>query len=195
MGGGGAGTAEKGWDLRGAPPDGEGTASLGKQAGRRNTPVTRFSYLLIPFNPPSSESIQKAAEKGLLHEVHPGTQWAGEEWRADAGSRQIISSMVPHYSKDAADTFCKQARSYSLKREGKVVSSIYSLWEALYVSFITTSARYFMLFHPHNNCVMGEIALFYKWSMGSLEEPRNWLHITLQGEEGAGMRPKNLLIS
>ena len=103
--------------------------------------------------------------------------------------------MIPHYSKHAADTFCKQARSYSLKREGRVVSSIYSLWEALHVSFIITSARYFMLFHPHNNCVMGEIALFYKWSVGSLEEPRNWLHITLQGEEGAGMRPKNLLIS
>lgn len=174
---------------------GRGTASLGKQAGQINNPVTRFSYLLIPCQSTLIWIHPEGSWEGSAPSVRPGTQRAGEEWRADAGSRQIISSMVPHYFKHAADTFCKQAKSYSLKREGRVVSSIYSLWEALHVSFIITSARYFMLFHPHNNCVMGEIALYYKWSMGSLEEPRNWLHITLQGEEEAGMRPKNLLIS
>ena len=171
---------------------GVGTAPLGKQAGWINTPVTRFSYLLIPC-PSTLIWIHPEARRKGSDPCSP--QRAGEEWRANAGSRQIISSMVPHYSKHAADTFCKQVSSYSLKKgEGRGVSSIYSLWEALHVSFIITSARYFMLFHPHNNCIMGEIALFYKWSTGSLEELRNWLHITLQGEEGAGMRPKNSLI-
>lgn len=90
--------------------------------------------------------------------------------KVDTGSRQIISGMVPHYSKHAADTFCKQVRSYSLKRgEGSFFNLF--LVGALHVSFIITSARYFMLYHPHNNCVMGEIALFYKQSTGSLDEP------------------------